>query len=217
MNISEINKQLSWTGIELIPVSTIDDSRPFYIEIRDNHFEATTEAIWSRVQNACTNAGLKREFILFPLKNQDGKVAALCLKPDWLKSWIDSWYELNRYLGFLLFPQEEETRPVDDPMARSYPVIQRDSRLTDGYRDVYDIFHLLWDAQKRLKSHQYVYPYDDFHVLVSRMLEREAFDKMMVYVIKNLPEYTNSQLETTGEELWHDWKRIEELNGKGVM
>lgn len=217
IDLDQINQTLSWTGIELIPVSKQPTNRPFVIEVRLNYFGYAEGDKWSKIRNACANAELKQDFILFPLNDTDNKTMALFLPNHWLESWFNQWYQFDRYLGFLLFPQEEETRPVDDPLARTYPVIQKEQRLVDGYRDVYDIFRILRTAEKRIKKDGFVWQEDNARTLVSQLLERKALDRMMVYVIKTMPEYTGSLMESIGEELWQHWKQIEELNERGVM
>lgn len=217
IDIIQINQRLSWTGIELIPVSNQPSSQPLMVEVRLNHFEDAEGDKWSKIQNACVNAELKQDFTLFPLKDANDKTMAICLPNHWLEWWFHQWYQFDRYLGFLLFPQEEETRPVDDPLARTYSVIQKEQQLIDGYRDVYDIFCLLRSAEKRLNKAGFVWHEDEARVLVSQVLERKSLDRMMVHVIKTLPEYTGSKMESVGEELWQHWKQMEKLNERGVM
>lgn len=207
INLEAINQQIEWTGLT-IAAEEQPDEQPFPVQVRLLDFKEEDPSFWSRVQTACENAELNRTFLLAPIHQQEG-VNAILFPINWVEELFHQWYLFRRYVEFLVFPQEEETRPIDDPLARSYAVVQQSNPLGEGVKAVHTIYENLRELEKHLHDELFVLEQEEYLPVLRAIIEEEEFDEMMVYIIKHLPEYTGSQMEAIGEDLWIGWKFIQ--------
>ena len=81
--------------------------------------------------------------------------------------------------------------------------------LGEGVKAVHTIYENLRELEKHLHDELFVLEQEEYLPVLRAIIEEEEFDEMMVYIIKHLPEYTGSQMEAIGEDLWIGWKFIQ--------
>lgn len=209
MNIQTINEALEWRGIELLIDREMTDDALIPVQIRFSYPESTKSEKWKQLQIALSEQ-FDEVFHIFILEDTPMGLNGLLFNQGWLTDRSEKWVVLERYLNFMLYPMEEETRP-NDALANSYPVIQKEQKLVDGAKEAAEKSYMMRELEKSLLFKQFVISPKDSLQTMEELFQMDAFDDMMTYCIKHLPQYTGSLLESIGEDLWKEWQTTTQM------
>lgn len=127
---------------------------------------------------------------------------------EWLKKRMEELQAFHKYYMFLVYPMEEETRP-NDTLAKAYTILQGGEVFDKALQNITLIKDTLITFEKRhANTDERVGTLEDTQTFLNSLLTHDAFEAMMILVIKTLSEYTGSTMESIGEPLWIEWQEL---------
>lgn len=206
MDIEIINIQLEWRDIKIVPQYKAEGSKPFIGQVLFGSPEIARGTLEEQFKSACISSAITKSFLFVTHKVMDDRLIGLFVPSEWIDQRRNSWSTFSHYLSFLLKPMEPETQPTDS-MSESYHVLQQNNTLMKGEQNARIIYDSLTELSQLV--HQTPLVQEDKNVKqVDDLMRIDAFDEMMRYCVKTLPEYSGSEMEELGEPLWNEWRTL---------
>lgn len=208
MDIDRINTQLEWRDIQIVPQYQDTGQRPFVGQVHIDHPEIVRGTLAEQFQSACLSSGIGKEFLFAVRSAAADRLFGVFVPKVWLEEKVREWFSLSRYVRFLVVPMEKETAPTDG-LSKSYAVMQQYDILVQGKVGAEKINEALHELNNKA-DHSPIILDEEGAKSLDDLLDLNDFDAMMRYCIKELPEYSGSELEQRGESLWKEWQELKD-------